>query len=146
MRLGQSKCFRRFSLCTPEVFSRIRKFLPSRRFQFLYRGKTKVDIKIRFFYKTKISACTTLKSFGKIQTTTLLILIRHSSLSYATTCVLFFVLLSNPEESCSKWSAEVIIIISKPRRRLTHTWYPFLLGMRKGNVHYLFTKNTQRTN
>lgn len=29
---------------------------------------------------------------------------------------------------------EVIIIISKPRRRLTHTWNPFfvLLGMRKG--------------
>lgn len=59
------RVFRRFSLCTPVLFSGIRKFLPSRRFQILYRGKTKVDIKIRFFTKRKRKFQLVLSNFWK---------------------------------------------------------------------------------
>lgn len=117
----------------------------SHRFQILHRGKPQIDIKVGFFFnETKFSACITTftKVFGKIHQ-----LLHHWYWSVIPVCrtrrrACWF----SPEEDCSERSTEVIIIISKPRRRLTHTWNPFFfsLGMRRDNVHYLFTnKHTQ---
>lgn len=108
---------------------------------FLYRAleKTKVDIKIRFFMRKKTKFRLYSWQFSELSSppATQLILIRHSSLSIYVREWLARVA-SCPQKMSRRTvklnDTEVIIIISKPRRRLTHTWNPFfvLLGMRKG--------------
>lgn len=143
-----------FLLCTPVLFSGIRKFLTEP--QISNWAPWKMILKSDFFFKRNENFSLYYYYFRRRfseRFTNYYIIDIDPSFQFVVrddTCVLIFVLLEPREEDCSKRSTEVIIIISKPRRRLTHTWNPFFsLGMRKDNVHYLFTNtnaNERRVN
>lgn len=111
-------------------------------FKFCTVENRKLILKSDFFFnETKFSACITTftKVFGKIHQ-----LLHHWYWSVIPVCrtrrrACWF----SPEEDCSERSTEVIIIISKPRRRLTHTWNPFFFVRHaKGQCSLLIHKQT----